>query len=310
MAFPQSRLDWARDGADWPLRAHSRFVAASDLRWHVQVLGDSTPPRAVALLLHGVGGASHSWRAVAPLLAERFTVLVPDLPGHGFTDQGPYAARTLPGMAAALGALCAALDAPPALLVGHSAGAAVAARMALDGRAAPAAIVAFNGAFLPFRGVAGALFPSMARLLALNPLTPPLMAGAARGPAVARLLGAIGARRDPVGERLYARLFRNPGHVSAALHMMAAWELGGLLDAMGRLRPRLTLVAGLADRAVDPAEADQVAARVPGAQVLRWPGLGHLAHEDDPQAAAKVCLQAAAAAGITTAEEKAGRDST
>ena len=33
-------LDWLDDGADWPGRAHSRFVAAGGVRWHVRRFGD------------------------------------------------------------------------------------------------------------------------------------------------------------------------------------------------------------------------------------------------------------------------------
>ena len=76
-------LDWERDGADWPNRAASRFVTVGAMRWHVQVMGSGP----VLLLLHGTGASSHSWRDLAPRLARHFTVLAPDLPGHGFSAQ-------------------------------------------------------------------------------------------------------------------------------------------------------------------------------------------------------------------------------
>lgn len=78
---------WERDGADWPNRAASRFVTASGLTWHVQAMG--APEAPVLLLLHGTGAATHSWAGLAPLLAARFRVIAPDLPGHGFTDPLP-----------------------------------------------------------------------------------------------------------------------------------------------------------------------------------------------------------------------------
>ena len=78
---------WEREGRDWPNRTYSRFVQAARLRWHVQLMGDGP----ALLLLHGTGAATHSWRALAPLLAERFTVVAPDLPGHGFTQGRPAA---------------------------------------------------------------------------------------------------------------------------------------------------------------------------------------------------------------------------
>jgi len=57
--------DWDREGRDWPNRAASRFVQASGLRWHVQVMGEGP----TVLMLHGSGAATHSWRDLAPLLA-------------------------------------------------------------------------------------------------------------------------------------------------------------------------------------------------------------------------------------------------
>ncbi len=280
----RERLDFARDGADWPNREASRFVEAAGLRWHAQVMGAGP----VALLLHGTGGASHSWRDVAPLLACDHTVIAPDLPGHGFTAAPRSKALSLPNMAAGLGALCAALQAEPALLVGHSAGAAVAAQMALDKRAAPQAIVSFNGAFLPFKGLAGLIFPPMAKALALNPLVPRAFAWGADRTAVDRLLAGFGGRIDGQARDLYRRLFANPGHVAAALGMMANWELPPLARRLARLEPFLELVVGETDRTVPPADADKVARLAPRSHVTRLAGLGHLAHEEDPDEAASI----------------------
>ncbi|MEL4403125.1 alpha/beta fold hydrolase, partial [Shewanella algae] len=82
----------------WPNRDSSRFVEAGGLVWHVQQMGSGPP----ILLLHGTGAATHSWRGVMPLLARDFTVIAPDLPGHGFTRGRPRGGLTLPGMAGAV----------------------------------------------------------------------------------------------------------------------------------------------------------------------------------------------------------------
>ena len=100
---------WEVEGRDWPNRAHSRFVDAGRLRWHVQVWGEGP----VLLLLHGTGAATHSWRALAPLLAEHFTVVAPDLPGHGFTTGGPAGGLAMPAMARAVGELLRTMDLAP-----------------------------------------------------------------------------------------------------------------------------------------------------------------------------------------------------
>ena len=292
----RDRLDFARDGADWPNREASRFVEAAGLRWHVQVLGQGP----AVLLLHGTGGASHSWRDAAPLLAADFTVVVPDLPGHGFTAMPRRPALSLVNMAAGLGGLCAALDLAPELIVGHSAGAAVAAQMALDRRARPRAIVSFNGAFLPFKGLAGLIFPPMAKALALNPFVPRAFAWGADRTAVDRLLAGFGGRIDGEARALYRRLFSNPGHVAAALGMMANWNLPPLARGMARLEPFLELVVGETDRTVPPADAAEIARIVPRAHVTRLAGLGHLAHEEDPDEAAAIIRRVATESAAPT----------
>ncbi|MGI3776617.1 MAG: alpha/beta fold hydrolase BchO [Janthinobacterium lividum] len=267
---------WDVAGRDWPNRAHSRFVDAGGLRWHVQVLGEGP----VLLLLHGTGAATHSWRALAPLLARRFTVVAPDLPGHGFTSAPPAEGMSLPGMARSVAALLAALHLRPVLVAGHSAGAAVAAQMTIDSLIAPAAIMSLNGALLPLPARESVLFPAAARLLASLPVLPWIVSRQATQPLVDRMLAGTGSRLDPRDARLYARLFAEPRHVAAALRMMARWDLNAF--DIARLRVPLTLVAGERDGMIPPNAARQVASLLPGACLVLLPGLGHLAHEEDP----------------------------
>jgi magnesium chelatase accessory protein len=285
LLLSSGRLDWASDGADWPNRDASRFVDAAGVRWHVQVLGDGP----ALLLLHGTGAATHSWAALAPLLARRFTVIAPDLPGHGFTSMPQPSRMSLPGMAQALAQLLAALRLAPALAVGHSAGAAILARMAIDRAIDSKGIVCLNGALLPLHGLAGLVFSPAAKLLSFNPLVPRLFAWrAADETAVRRLIASTGSTLDARSVALYGRLLRSPQHVAGALAMMANWDLEPLRRDLPRLKaPLLLLVAGN-DRTVPPAEAQRVRALLPAAEQVELPALGHLAHEEDAAAVWRV----------------------
>jgi magnesium chelatase accessory protein len=286
---------WQRDGRDWPNREASRFVGAAGTLWHVQVMGAGP----VVLLAHGTGAATHSWRALAPLLARRLTVVAPDLPGHGFS-QAPAGARLgLPFMARSLAELCRALGVAPTLAVGHSAGAAILARMCLDGLAAPRALVSLNGALLPLYGLPGRVFSPLAKLLAGLPGLAALFARHTGNRAVVeRLLRETGSSIDAAGVDFYARLAANPAHARAALNMMAAWDLAPLVRDLPRLRPKLLLVVGSNDRSIAPADSERVRALVPGAALVRLPGLGHLAHEEAPEATAGLVFDLAREAGI------------
>jgi len=271
-------LDWRRDGADWPNHDASTFVEAGGIRWHVQRMGSGP----ALLLLHGTGASTHSWRNLAPILARKFTVVAPDLPGHGFTAMAPCGGMSLPGMARLVAALLAELDVAPAFVVGHSAGAAILARMTIDGAVAPAALVSLNGAFVPFGGMLRFLSP-IARVMAATPLAARLFASRADDPrAVDRLLYGTGSTLDAEGVALYARLIRSPAHVHGALTMMASWSLDELVRDLGRLAVPTLLVAAGNDRTVPPSQATQVASHIHGARVEKLPGLGHLAHEEAP----------------------------
>ena len=289
-------MDWKRDGGDWPNRDASRFVPAGGLQWHVQVMGEGP----AVLLAHGTGASSHSWRDLAPRLARRLTVIAPDLPGHGFTAQPGAGAFTLPGMAQALQALLEALELRPALAVGHSAGAALLAQMCLEERIAPGVLISFNGALLPFTGVAGQVFSPIAKVLATNPMVPRFFAWrAAVDTGVApRLLRGTGSRLDEAGIELYARLFRDPEHAGATLRMMANWDLRSLQRALPGLRQRLLLVTGTKDRSIPPSTAYEIHALVPDSEVRRLRGLGHLAHEEKPDELAEIVFEAADALAV------------
>jgi magnesium chelatase accessory protein len=273
------RLDFDRDGKDWPNRETSRFVTANGLRFHVQIAGKGP----VMLLLHGTGASTHSWRGLLPLLAEHFTIVAPDLPGHGFTGDPGTNGLSTTGMARSIRALLNELKLEPVYTVGHSAGAAILIRMTLDKQITPQSIVSLNGALLPFGGFAGQFFAPVARLFATLPLMTTMFAWRARDPQVIDgILKQTGSKLDAEGIALYRRLAANGEHISAALGMMANWDLHALQRDITRLKIPLILVAGLRDEMVKPSEAQDVKSRVKTARLVNLQGLGHLAHEENP----------------------------
>ena len=272
-------MQWEVSGLTWPNRAASSFVEAGGLRWHVQQAGAGP----TLLLLHGTGAATHSWRSLFPWLATFFTVIAPDLPGHGFTSAPLPAEHSLPSFAALVAALLTTLRAKPALVVGHSAGAAIAARMCLDHTISPAGIVAINGALLPLQGLPGTVFSPLAKLLAANSIVPKLFSWRAGDRAVTeRLLRGTGSKIDADGVALYGELMRHSSHAASALNMMAHWDLPALERDIARLTTPMMLVVGDNDRTVPPHDAARLQRYLPKATVTHLPHLGHLAHEEAP----------------------------
>ncbi len=303
MAQRDKRLEWDRDGADWPNREFSRFVEAAGLSWHIQRAGPAGAPK--LLLVHGTAASTHSWGGLLPLAAERFDVLAFDLPGHGFTAMPTRSrALSLESMATSVAALLDAEDFGPQLVAGHSAGAAILVRMCLDGRIVPGAVISINGALLPFSSLGRYMFPAMARLLFQNSLMPWVFSRQAKDEAnVRRLIEGTGSRLSEQELSYYVRLFRNPVHVEAALGMMANWDLPGLERELPRLSTPLVLVAGSEDTAVPPERASDVKKKVRGSEVRYLRGLGHLAHEEDPARIAAIIAEVARDHGVAFERE-------
>ncbi len=288
-------LKWDRDGRDWPHREASAFVNAAGMRWHVQRMGAGPE----ILLVHGTGASTHSWRGLMPILADHYSVIAVDLPGHGFTSAVSGYRLSLPGMADALAELVEELGAAPVLGVGHSAGAAILVQMTLKDGHSLKGIVSLNGALFPFGGVAGQLFSPMAKFCAAGSLIPWFFASRAAKPSVLqRLIRETGSTLDAEGMALYGRLASNSGHVSAAFGMMANWDLRPLEPELRRLPIPLVLVTGSNDRTVSPSHSRQVHRLVPDAELISLSGLGHLAHEEDPAAVAAIVDALAARLGI------------
>ena len=251
------------------------------------------------LLLHGAGGATHSFRHLIPLLAAHYHVIALDLPGQGFTALGARHRCGLDQMAEDIARLATQQGWQPAAIIGHSAGAALALRLA-EHLPATTAVVGINAALGKFDGVAGWLFPAMARLLAMTPLVAHLFSKVAGTPAqVRQLLQSTGSRIDAAGEAQYLHLLRMPSHVGATLAMMAQWNLDGLLSRLDDLKRPCLLITASNDRAVPPAVSQKAAARLLHARWVDLPGFGHLLHEEAAdQTASLICAYLTSAAGL------------
>lgn len=103
-----------------------RYADVKAVRMRYLIGGSGSP----VVLVHGLGGAASNWIEIAPRLAERHRVLVPDLPGHGGSSPLP-AAPNLDAYADRVALVAEREGMLPAVLVGHSLGGVVGLRLAL-----------------------------------------------------------------------------------------------------------------------------------------------------------------------------------
>jgi pimeloyl-ACP methyl ester carboxylesterase len=248
----------------------------------------------VLLLLHGIANSSQTWEHVAPLLSERFTLIAPDLLGHGesATPRGDY---SLGAHATGVRDLLTALGHDRVTVVGHSLGGGIAMQFAYQfpERCERLVLVSSGGlgreVHLLLRAAA---LPGADFVLPL--VTSPQLLGAGR-----RLGGLLRrARLAPEGDLdVLARGFAsldNAGSRQAFLHTIRA-----VIDPSGQrvsAHDRLALAAlipslivwGERDSIIPVAHGVAAHEAMPGSRLEVFAGAGHLPHDADPDRFAAV----------------------
>ncbi len=242
----------------------------------------------VVLLVHGIGQSSATWEDVVPLLARRYTVLAPDLLGHGDSDK-PRADYSLGGFANGLRDLLLLLGHESATVVGHSLGGGIALQFAyqypqLCDRLVLVASGGLGAEVTPLLRAASLPGAGFAIAATANPLLRwPIVAAAGLG---ARL-GVLDNNDVPEVIRIWKTLHDRSTR-SAFLR-----TLRSVVDVRGQSvtsRDRLYLTAaipmllvwGSHDRVLPVAQARALARDLPGCRLEEIPGAGHLPHRTDP----------------------------
>src|SRR5580658_4629473 len=117
-------------GDRWAMHGFkTQVLAVNGIAIHVAAGGQGSP----VVLLHGYPQSGEIWRGIAPTLALRHLVIIPDLRGMGLSDPGTEPHRLVTA-AEDVNAVLAAFGVKQAAIVGHDWGGAVGATLALSHR--------------------------------------------------------------------------------------------------------------------------------------------------------------------------------
>lgn len=273
---PRSQLEarWLADPAD--------MVEVAGERLHLRDSGRAGPgrDRPAIIMLHGFGASLHTWDPWAEALAERYRIIRFDLPGFGLSPPRADGDYALARDVALLGAVMDAHGLARATIIGNSMGGKIAWHFAArqPGRVEALVLISPDGFAQPGQryGEAPRVGPALGlmRHFLPKPLLRMNLAPAYADPA--RLTDALVTR--------YHDLMLASGARAA---MLARLEQAVLEDPAGLL-PLITaptlLLWGDRDRLIPVSNAQDYLALMPQAELVRFPALGHLPHEEAPEA--------------------------
>ena len=269
----------------WPNRSNSEFIKSDNYNWHIQKFG-STGKK--LLLIHGTGASSHSWYPLIENLNLECEILCLDLPGHGFTRALARQKKQLMIILDQISLLLRNIDFYPNIIMGHSAGAAVAYELAKKIKTKPNTI-AINAAFGQFSGLAGVAFPYFAKIASSTTIPARFLSLlASKEEIVRKLLASTGSIIPELQIKCYQYLFSNTEHVDGTLQMMADWDLGYFLDRLPEETAPIHFLVGDKDTTVPPHISKSWDQSMPNSSLTQFNGLGHLLHEESPSAVSSI----------------------
>jgi pimeloyl-ACP methyl ester carboxylesterase len=240
------------------------------------------------VLVHGMVNSSRHWEAVAKRLAERYTVIAPDLVGHGdsATPRGDY---SLGAHAAVIRDLLSALGIERATMVGHSLGGGVAMVYfwQFPERVERLALVSSGGLGPDVSPLLRSIALPGATALVSLAAHPAVTGGLDRAGASLRARGSwVGVQLQAIARAL--RPLEGPGAREAFVHSLRA-----VIDAHGQrvsatdrlylLEAVPTLIAwGEKDRTIPIEHGRAAHAAVPHSRFVTFPGAAHFPHLEAP----------------------------
>jgi pimeloyl-ACP methyl ester carboxylesterase len=262
-------------------------------RLGVYVAGDGP----VVLLVHGMAGSSATWRHVVPALAARFTVIAPDLIGHGASGKPRRGEYSLAAHANVLRDVLHVLGHERATFVGQSLGGGIAMQLAYQfpERCERLVLVGSGGLGREVNLLLRALtFPGVEYVFPL--VCAPVIRDA--GNHVASWLHRTGFRAAPVVEeiwRSYSSLAEADTRRAFFRTLHGVIDLGGqAVTATDRLYlasqvPTL-IVWGAEDPLIPVSHAVAAHQAMPGSRLAIFENVGHYPHCEDPERFVRVLI--------------------
>ena len=275
----------------------SQFVVLADgLTVHLRDEGPRDAPAIV--LLHGSNADLHTWEPWVRRLAGQYRVIRIDQIGHGLTGPDPRGDYRPDRFVARLGQVVDALGLKRFVLGGNSMGGGVALRYALVHPDRLTALVLVDAAGAPVQGrPAGNIGFRLAAMPGVNLLARQITPRSLVEKSLRQSLSNQAIVTQAMIDR-YWELLRYPGNRAATMQRFTQPREPLTPAQFGAIRVPTLVIWGEEDALIPLSAGKTMAAAIPGARLIAYPGIGHLPHEEAAQRSADDLAAFLAAQGL------------
>lgn len=265
--------------ARWSTPADRYLALGPGLRLHYRDEGRADAP--VLVLLHGYGDAYATWEGWAAELKARHRVISLDLPGHGLTAAPEGTVLDREALARLVLRFAEQLKLPPFVLAGNSMGGGVAWQAALLAPQALRGLVLVDAAGWPMR----ASTPSLAFRILAHPLGRAALARIDNRPLIRQGLTAQVGDKALITDELidrWALYQRYPGHRPILMSVAPGAQTPVTAELLAGLHLPTLVLHGEVDPILPVEHSRRFAAAIAGAELVVYPGIGHLPQREIP----------------------------
>jgi pimeloyl-ACP methyl ester carboxylesterase len=279
---------WAPDRSVDSLKARwaappSRFVPLQGMQVHVRDEGPRDDPTPI-VLIHGTSASLHTWDGWVAALSPHRRVVLMDLPGFGLTGPAPDGDYSMARYTGFVRDFLDLLKLDEVVMGGNSLGGGIAWQTALAHPTRVRQLVLVDATGYPLQPQSMPIGFRLAQISWLAPITQKILPRSMIAASVRNVYGQPNKVSPALVDRYYELTLRAGNRASLTQRFQYRSSDAALADQISQLSLPTLILWGSEDRLIPPEHGQRFHQDIAGSQLQVFEGLGHVPHEEDPEA--------------------------
>jgi pimeloyl-ACP methyl ester carboxylesterase len=285
-------LSWAPDRSVDSLKARwaappSYFVTLQGMQVHVRDEGPRDDPTPI-VLIHGTSASLHTWDGWVAALSPHRRVIRIDLPGFGLTGPAPDADYSMVRYTGFMRDLLDLLKLGKVVMGGNSLGGGIAWQTALAHPTRVHQLILVDATGYPLQPQSIPIGFRLAQISWLAPITQKILPRQMIEASVRNVYGQPDSVSPALVDRYYELTLREGNRASLTQRFQNRGSDAALAGKIPQLNLPTLILWGSEDRLIPPEHGQRFHHDIEGSALQVFEGLGHVPHEEDPEATVQV----------------------